>query len=736
MSSAPSDSETSAHDASEVVDRLDRRIIRWLHRQGWTSLREIQTRAIAPILDDDKDVILAAGTASGKTEAAFLPIVSRILQEEEPSGIRVLYISPLKALINDQFRRLEELCESLEIPVHKWHGDVSSAAKKEVVRTPRGILLITPESLEAVLIHRGTQVPRMFSTLNLVVIDELHAFIGSERGRQLQSLLHRIEAVARKCIRRIGLSATLGDMRLAAAFLRPEGEDRVMSIESSKDAGKLLLQIRGHRVGGEVLKDEGEDPVERSIPRHLFQNLRGSNNLIFANSRARVEQLSDALRELCESERLPNEFFPHHGSLSKELREDLEIRLKDGRLMTTAVCTSTLEMGIDIGAVKSIAQVGPPHSVSALRQRLGRSGRRGDPAILRLYVEEPEIDSRSPLQDALRPQLVQSIAMIELLLEGWCEPPPTSAIHGSTLVQQLLSSIAQFGGLRASAAYRLLCREGPFELVDATSFGALLRKLGEEQVIAQMDGGTLILGEKGERLVNHYSFYSAFQTPEEFRVEFGGKLIGTLQADGLLVEKSYILLGGKRWRVVHIREDVRVIEVVPAPGGKPPKFSGVGGSVHGKVRERMHEIYLRDDTPPFLDKKAADLLQEGRERFRSSGLETKAVIRSGSDSLLFLWTGDREMTTAVAAFLDYDLAAEKDGIAIRVENISSAELSSICETVGRRQELDALQLAELAKNKIVEKFDYLLPADLLDADFASRALDIPGALSALRTIRS
>ena len=378
MNSPASSSESSSFRL------LDQRIQRWIWSVGWTALRDIQEQAIPALIGADHDVIICAATASGKTEAAFLPIFSHLLGDQSNAG-SVLYISPLKALINDQWNRLSELCESLEIPVVAWHGDISASRKHRFLKDPRGILLITPESLEALFVNRGSSVPGLMASLRYVVIDELHAFIGAERGRQLQSLLHRTEKAAGRNLPRIGLSATLGNMRLAAEFLRPGNPSGVQLLNSKADGRELKVVIMGYVESASSQTDISPSTIE--IAKHLYGTLRGSNNLIFPNSRSLVESYADMLRRFCERDGIPNEFWAHHGNLSRELREDTEHALKSGTTAATAVCTSTLELGIDIGSVKSIAQIGPPPSVMSLRQRLGRSGRRGttsnSPMLLR-----------------------------------------------------------------------------------------------------------------------------------------------------------------------------------------------------------------------------------------------------------------------------------------------------------------------------------------------------------------
>ena len=411
--------------------RLHPKVQRWLWRQGWDALRDLQEESIPAILDGGQDVVIAASTASGKTEAAFLPILS-VLADDPGGSVRALYISPLKALINDQFDRLESLCEDLEVPVARWHGDVAASQKKKLLQKPAGVLIITPESLEALFVLRGSSVHGLFERLAWVVVDELHAFLGSERGKQLQSLLHRVELAVHRRVPRIALSATLGDLSLACGFLRPGGGDAVRRIESAGIGQELKIQVRGARVTPPQVstaqaaqrEKEGKPPELEElvtgdaleISLHLFEKLRGGHHLIFANARAAVELYADLLRRHCENMGLPIEFWPHHGSLSRELRQETEAAIKDRSRPASAVCTTTLELGIDVGAIESVAQIGPPPSVASLRQRLGRSGRQGGAAVVRIYVQEPEVDERTPPHGTLRSDLVETVAGVQLLL--------------------------------------------------------------------------------------------------------------------------------------------------------------------------------------------------------------------------------------------------------------------------------------------------------------------------------
>lgn len=713
---------------SQAFDRLHPLVQRWIYDQGWTELRDAQERAIAPILGGSDDVIISAATAAGKTEAAFLPICSRLLDTKSECSA-VLYISPLKALINDQNDRMERLCKTLKIDVYPWHGDIAQSRKREFLKTPSGILLITPESLESIFVNRGSSAPSLFHHLLYVVVDELHSFMGAERGRQLQSLLRRVELSARRRVPRVALSATLGDMATAAEFLRPGEGSKVNLIVSDAGGQGLKLLVRGYRISARVdtsqadEEEESSDGSERAVAEELFRVLRGSNNLVFANSRANVEKYTDLLTRISERERLPNEFWAHHGNLSKELRESAEAALKDGARPATAICTSTLELGIDLGALKSIAQIGTPHSVASLRQRLGRSGRRGEPAILRVYIREREIDENTLLEDCLRFDLVQTMAVVNLLLGRWCEPPDRSRLHLSTLIQQVLSLIAQHGGVTAQSVWSVLSEVFSIE---RDMFVAVLRSLGKREILRQDPDGTLLLDELGERLVNHHSFYAAFMNPEEYRLITGSKTLGTLPIDRPLEENSALIFGGRRWRVVGIDERRKVIEVCPAPGGRVPAFCGERGDVHDRVRQDMRTVYCSNSIPAYLDPRASSLLGEARLQFSKCGLETRNMVDCGAESIVFTWLGDRITDTVRLMLARVGLVSQVEGPCIRV-SAPAADTRVALKKIASDRALDPLVLATEVKNKWSEKYDWALDPNLLNAEYASRKLNVAGA---------
>jgi ATP-dependent Lhr-like helicase len=738
--SPPSNSETASFEL------LDERIRHWIWSQGWTSLRSVQERAIPLLLSGTADVILAAATSAGKTEAAFFPLLTRLLQGDRTPGY-ILSISPLKALINDQTRRLRPLCELLELPVLGWHGDVSVSQKQRFLKNLSGVLIITPESLEALFVTKGTLIPALARAAQSVVIDEIHSFIGSERGKQVQSLLCRLEVAANRRIPRVGLSATLGDKSLAGEYLRPGHANEVETIDAGSEDYELKLIVKGFcdewsiPVGQEPI-DEDTEVREQSfeaeeeqsgsaslaIADYLFSHLRGSNNLIFPNSRSKVEYYADQLRRRCERESVPNEFWPHHGSLSRNLREESEAALKSGERAASAVCTTTLELGIDVGSIRSVAQIGPPPSVASLRQRLGRSGRRvGEPAILRSFVVERELKRSSGFSDRIREGLVQTVAMIRLLISGWVEPPPPEALHASTLVQQTLSMIAQRGGANAAELWGTLVRSGIFGQIERSEFSELLRAMGLRDLITQDHGGTLLPGLLGEKVINQFDFYSAFTSGEEFRIIAEGQVLGSLPIERPLTSGQRIIFGGRRWKVQDVDARGKIVFVVGDRGGVPPSFDGIGGAVHNRVRQEMKQVLAQAETVPFLDAKAAEFLEEARGWFTAAGLNELRWMIDGSNILLLGWQGDSIHDALALLLTARGMHALNEGAAIRIFSTDQQRLTTLLSEIASGATPTADDLHIKPEQAIREKWDWILPAELRLRSYVSSQLDLGGA---------
>ncbi|MBG6083044.1 DEAD/DEAH box helicase [Rubrivivax gelatinosus] len=725
---------------SASFELLDDRIKRAIWAQGWDQLRAAQEAAIPHVVEADRDVIIAAATAAGKTEAAMLPALTHLLRKE-PVDQAILYLSPLKALINDQFHRLVGLCETLEVPVVAWHGDISSGMKSRFLKDPRGVLLITPESMEALLCTKGGAVPRLLGRLALLVIDELHAFIGSERGKQLQSLLHRLDLVLGRHVPRVGLSATLGDMRLGAEFLRPAHADDVRIVTASSGAGEVRVIVKGYQEPAVIDRKKAHEPASPAlIAQHLFETLRGSNNLVFPNSRREVERYTHLLTRLCQRAQAPVEFWPHHGSLSKELRADTESALKRKDLPATAVCTSTLELGIDLGAVKSVAQIGPPPSVAALRQRLGRSGRRkGEPAILRGYAIEDALVPDCDVDVQLRTGTIQLAAMVALALEGWFEPPAAAGVHLSTLVQQVLSLIAQMGGVTAQRAYQTLCGQAaPFQGVSRADFAALLRHLAAKDLLMQDSAGTLLHGPLGERIVNHFSFYAAFAADEEYRLLAGGKPLGSLPVSQALMVGQRILFAGQTWRVDQVSDRDRTIVVSRAGGGAPPLFAGDTGRVHTRVRERMREILAGKGDVPFLDRQAQLFLEQARRAYSDLALERTNLLDTGAQIRVFTWLGDAANEVICLLLLRKGLTAGLAGVGLDVQKdgLGEQQVGELLASLAGEPLPPIEDLLAGAANLEREKWDWALPPALLCRSYASVRLDVVEARQWLSSVAS
>lgn len=725
-------SPVSASELEAAYERLHPFIRKWIREQGWAELREIQARTILSVLDTDKDALIAAATAAGKTEAAFLPILTLVAERTAP-GFSVIYISPLKALINDQFRRLDELCERMEIPVVKWHGDAPQAAKKKAFKNPEGIALITPESIEAMLSRRPGDARRLLASADFIVVDEVHAFLQGPRGLHVASLLRRIDGMAQVPARRVGLSATIGDLHQAARWLRPMDPSRVEILLAKADAPEIRLQIRGYGEPPDLDdadRAEVEGPVGAArvalddISDHLFVSLRGENNLVFGGSRRTVEATADRLRRRSDRANVPNEFFPHHGSLSKTLREELEERLKAGDLPTTAICTSTLELGIDIGSVKSVAQIGPPRSLSSLRQRLGRTGRRaGSPSVLRIYVREPYIGRKSSVLDQLHPSTIQAIAAIRLLLKGFVEPAVSSPEMASTLIHQALSAIAERGGIRPANLYQLLCGPGPFDEISQSDFAILLRHLGDGNVrlIEQAPDSTLMLGPAGEEIVQSRDFFAVFETAEEWRLTSGGRTLGTLPISFPVHKDSLVVFAGRRWIVEALDERTKTLQVLPHPGGMVPRFERTTiEPAHDALVAEMRAVYLDDDVPPYLDEAAKRFLAEGRATFRTLELDRRSLVEDEGDLHVFLWRGSQANAVFGAALAMAGLAAEAHVFGVTIPKTSADEGGALLHKLGGMEALTSTQVAEFVENIGAGKFASFVPEMLARAQWARR----------------
>lgn len=714
-------------ELNSSFELLDHRIQQWVWNQGWTSLKDIQESAIPAILDSECDLIISAETAGGKTEAVFLPILTSILKEKECGGYRVLYISPLKSLINDQYRRLADMTMELPIPVIPWHGDISSTKKMRSFNNPKGIVIITPESLESLFVHHHDALKKAFGNLRYVVIDELHSFIPTERGKQLQSLLSRLEIIVGRIIPRIAMSATFSDYDVVKKFLRCDDTIPCKILNAKTNTHETKVLLKEYTYGN----NEGKN-IQEEIANDIFYNLRGANNLVFTNNRHDCELYGTLLKDKCIVENVPNEFRIHHGSLSKEIREDVEHALQSGSSPITAVCTATMELGVDIGKVKSIAQIETANSISGIRQRLGRSGRRNEPSILRIFSYD-YTGENAKFIDKLYINLIQNIAVIELLKEYKYEVPNIERYHFSTLIQQILSVIEEFGCISPKAIWSLLCKYGAFRNIDSSLFLDLLKDLGKKQIITQTNNGQIVIGEKGEYLISDREFYAAFNTMPEFDIinSITGQHIGFLI--NFIKVGFFIILNGTRWEVTQIDYHSQRAFVVPADYGNISKFVGEGIDIDYLITSKMKEIYLSDDIYPYLDKKTMTIksIKKARDFFRKNHLDTTSFFSFEEKECALTFAGtkiNRTISILSNLLLDKILGTtclHLDGLtkddALTILDHPQPQAEELCQLLSR-------------SNKERQKYDYLLSDKLLDKEYANTYLDVDSAWKTLQSL--
>lgn len=601
-------------------DLLSEPIRKYIRDKRWEQLRPIQTAAINKILTTDNNYILASRTASGKTEAAFLPILSKVDFNER--GVQVLYISPLIALINDQFYRIEELCKYLDVTVTKWHGEANKTLKDRIIKQPNGVILITPESLEAMFVNKPFNVKQLFSNLKYVVIDEIHSFIGNDRGTQLKSILSRLQDINVSRFKIIGLSATIGDYDEAKKFTGDEQNTKVLLDRSTKETNAVFR----------FFKNESEElPLE--LLKDLYIETKDNKVLIFPNSRGRAEEVAVKLRKLSDRVNGHPNYFSHHSSVDKEVREYVEYFAKNNNRQNFCIsCTSTLELGIDIGTVDEVVQIDSTHSVSSLIQRIGRSGRKdGESSNLYLYATD-------------KWNLLQSLACWLLYKDGFIEPPQTTEKPYDILLHQALSITKGHSGIPLKELSKQLKENFAFNQIDILEIEEILNHLIKIDYLEKLRY-EVIIGVEGEKVVNSREFYSVFKTEENFKVVNAGNTIGQIPFSPQIVEDENLLLAAKIWKIKFVDFKSKKIEVIPAKDGKKPMFFGSGGVINPKIREKMLEILFCTTNFDVLDEPSDDQIEELRKDFSVFDINDiqleRPLLSTEKHLQLFTFTGTR-----------------------------------------------------------------------------------------------
>ncbi|PTX52703.1 ATP-dependent Lhr-like helicase [Melghirimyces profundicolus] len=684
---------------------------------GWKTFTPIQQLAIPAIVETEDPVILAAGTASGKTEAAFLPILSRVNPEAKET-LQVLYISPLKALINDQFERIERLCEYVGIEVHKWHGDVTESKKRKFRKAPKGILQITPESLESLFINRSSLLHSLWNSCSFIVIDEVHAFMGAERGVQLRSLLGRIAHYSHKPPRIIALSATLNDDGTLRRWIDADRPDRVQLLETGSEDKEIRYFL--------FQADSGTDKVPLEIYKDLRDLSRNHSTMIFCNNRSLVESSSVILNRMAEKENDPGAYLVHHSSIDKTDREFTEQLLKQRDTPRSVICTSTLELGIDIGHMDLVVQLDTTFSVSSLKQRIGRTGRReGMPQILQMYTTH-------------KYSLLQAIAVTELFLEEWVEPPNPYAIPYDVLFHQLLSICAERNGLTRSELVNVIQRLAVFDQVRPDHFQQLIDHMLEKEYLEEIQGsGELIVGLEGERLLRRWDFYAVFMVNREYDVFHRHKRVGSVGVTPQVTEGANLILGGKLWTIESVDEEKLKVYVIPAVNGKAPNYFGGSILTHRRVAEKMAEVLCSDTVYPYLNEAAVHTLSEMRRTYHSHRLtpDHRLIERTKNEAMIYLFAGTKIANT-------FTWMLRSLGYSVRVSALDSIKVagledhfSDVVWKVLHTRWVETELIRMIHPERMRTKYSIYLPEHLQDLLHISGQMVIDETLEFLRNIQ-
>lgn len=589
----------------------------YIYHQGWTELRPAQLEACQVIFDTNHHLLVAASTAAGKTEAAFLPVITK-LHAAPGESIQVIYISPIKALINNQFDRLKDLLAYADINVCAWHGDINQHQKQNLLKNPQGILQITPESLESLLINKYSQIPRLFRDLSFVIIDEIHAFMGTQRGSQILCQLARLEKFLTYPLRRIGLSATLGDYAQAEDWLRSGSDIPVTTTKVATTSRRLQLSLEYFTIS-ETDATNSDD----SCPyQYIFQQTQGKKSLIFTNSRTQAETVISNLRRTALEQGFPDVYHVHHGSISPSLRQRAEAAMQDPQSLAITAATVSLEMGIDIGQLDRVIQLESPSSVASFLQRLGRSGRRGEPSKMQFICTETELlgEEIFPLQ--IPWMLLQTIAIIQLYLEDrWIEPIEPLYYPLSLLYQQTLSIIAATGELTPHALAQTIFNLAPFSNIQPEEFRQLLHYLISLDHLQKTENNSLILGIVGEKIVRSFQFYGVFADQVTYKVSHGSIEIGQVSIAPNLGSK--LTLAGKTWEVLEIDLQAKTIWVKPVVGIGTVNWRGGSTNIHSQVLQKMRQILQENIHYRYLQPRAITRLKTARNLFRQ---DRKSVV--------------------------------------------------------------------------------------------------------------
>lgn len=673
---------------------------------GFTGLRPVQEQSADALLDGKNAVVLAP-TAGGKTEAAFFPALS-MMDSEDWKPVSVIYLSPIRALLNNQEDRVSKYAAMLGRRAFKWHGDVTPTQRKKFLRDPADILLTTPESIEAMLMSSKFPAREIFDGLRLVIVDEIHAFAGDDRGAHLVSLLERLSRFCQKDVQRVGLSATVGNPDEILRWVQgsSQREGTIVNPGGTKQQPEISLDFVS-------TYDNAAKMIKALHP--------GEKRLVFVDSRSKSERLGSTLNALNVTT------YVNHGSLSLTTRRDAENAFEQGK-DCVIVATSTLELGIDVGDLDRVLQIDSPATVASFLQRMGRTGRRGGPPNFTFLAVEGKA-------------LLQAAALLQLHREGWVEPVQASTAAYHILAQQLMALCVQNAGTSSVDWFKWLQGATVYQNISEEDRNELLAFMLQEEILSK-EGGKLWLGPKGEKEYGRANFkelYAVFQSPQLIMVKCGTEEIGTVDANFLSAidnpeERGSFTLGARNWLIVHVDWNQGSCQVMPADSGKPPRWNGGSGFLSYEMCQAQRRILLSRENDPAWSKRTIAAMESLRMEHGFLDDAVAPLIDGGGHLEWFTFAGGAA-NVLLARLLEAELGARvtsrNTSIIFREGAAKSrvAVMQAIVQLANaeRPNTEDAIAFSESESRARFSKFEPCVPERLLGKLLAERTLDLVGA---------
>lgn len=712
----------------EAYERLADFIQDYIYDKNWEHLNSMQIRAVEKVLEKKDNLLFTAGTAMGKTEAALMPALTD-LYEHPVDSAGILYVSPLKALINDQFCRIEEMLAGTGLGITRWHGDAPLSGKEKLLSCPGGILQTTPESLEAMLCRHPEYVRTLFSGLQYVVIDEIHYFMGNQRGLQLLAVLERIQRIIKKDPVRLGLSATISDTESALEWLNAGSGRSGSVIDYQEERRQYLVSVTATRIG--------TVDYPASYGKKILAQSLGKRVLLFTNSRRECEILVSQIRKLAVGAGYPDCYHIHHGSISKTLREETELQMKTAEGPVLTGTTLTLELGIDIGDLDEVIQAAQPLRISSMVQRVGRSGRKTLQSSIAFHLRYYE--AADGMAENLDLGLVRTVAMVELYFrEKYLERTKIPACPMNLLVHETLAALCERGCLHPPQLAQAVLELSVFGRITQEEYRSVLHAMLGRGYLKQYEDGAVGLSDTGERICCSLEFYAVFESEDTFIVRFNGQEIGTV--DRACKAGEDFFLAGRTWRVLGCDLKRKRMDVEPGNAGADIHFNGKGALyTDQRTMEKIHQVLASEEVYPYLDEEAAEILREIRREAGRFGLGKLLAEEPETDNLvLFPVLGTDTIRTLYYLWNSYGVVCEKVVLrgflyGLRLCSVGRQKLRRatvrILET-GCRVDRQLL----LKKERVEGKYFEALPKELKYRQLREDALDLRGAEAFLREL--